>query len=610
MKYLPWLLVLLATSLFAENRHIAHNSLRLTEEGHVEVYQEGHWTPVVSDGLPLKALYPNYDPQARPFNSLDQHGDLALATTPFGLFRTKDQAKNWELVFGRRSVARYAFFTAVALSPLNTDLVAIGTSSHGIQISRNQGKTFSSFDIDLDLLSFGGNYVDSLTALDFSHSKENVLYASFGFRGIVLEINLETQETKNLDFGPDRGHYISEIEHVLDREEEYLSVRDENRYWRYRGGAWFAGDPAPQRPRMSPEKAKRMLAAADRYGIYVTSYQAMQAESLEAHLDFIQERGFNSIVIDFKDDNGHVTWDTVNPLARSIGAAKDRLDLDQLVQKVHQRGLYLIARVVVFKDPKLWRYANNKYAVWDYTTEKPWGHFIEREKEDGSTYFVQREFWVDTYSEEVWEYNVALAKELEERGVDEIQFDYIRFPSDGPTQNASYRYKKPHMTQMDALESFLIKARRELSIPISTDVFGFNGWYEMDYLGQNVRMISRYVDAISPMLYPSHFPWFFFGDGEYTQKAKMIYQEGSNRTYFMSEQAVHSRPYIQAFLMGPELEMDRATYFRYLEKQLEGVQESFGNGFLLWNNSNRYYMVPESIFQYTNRFRSTEVQLD
>jgi hypothetical protein len=146
---------------------------------------------------------------------------------------------------------------------------------------------------------------------------------------------------------------------------------------------------------------------------------------------------------------------------------------------------------------------------------------------------------VDTYSQEVWDYNISLSKELEKRGVDEIQFDYIRFPSDGPTQNAHYRFKKPHMTQMEALESFLMKARSELSVPISTDVFGFTGWYEMDYLGQNVRMMSRYVDVISPMLYPSHFPWFFFGTGEYTEKAKMIYQEGANRTYFMSELGVH-----------------------------------------------------------------------
>jgi hypothetical protein len=62
--------------------------------------------------------------------------------------------------------------------------------------------------------------------------------------------------------------------------------------------------------------------------------------------------------------------------------------------------------------------------------------------------------------------------------------------------------------------------------------------------------------------------------------------------------------------MGPELDMDKSTYFRYLVKQLEGVQESFGNGFLLWNASNKYYMVPESIFDYTNRFRSSEIELD
>jgi hypothetical protein len=535
IKNIFWLLIMVPMSLLAENSSGDEWILRLNQEGRVEAMDDGHWTPVQSEGLPLKALYPSYEPQPRPFNTLEQSGSIVLATTNLGLFKSQDSARSWEMVYSRLKVARYAFFTAMALSPLNNSLIALGTSSHGMHISKDQGKSFTEFDFDLELLSFGGNYIDSFTALEFSKTDENILYVSLGFRGIVLEVNLLTQEVKNLDFGPQRGHWISQIEHLKEGEDEYLLIRDENRYWRYRSGNWYSGEPAPQRPAMSPAKARRMLAARDRYGIYITSYHAMREDFLEAHLDFIQERGFNAIVIDFKDDNGKVTWDTDNPLARQIGATNDRLKLDEIVQKVHERGIYLIARVVVFKDPRLWTYANNKYAVWDNTTGRPWGHFKEVQNSDGSTSFVRREYWVDTYSQEVWDYNISLSKELEKRGVDEIQFDYIRFPSDGPTQNAHYRFKKPHMTQMEALESFLMKARSELSVPISTDVFGFTGWYEMDYLGQNVRMMSRYVDVISPMLYPSHFPWFFFGTGEYTEKAKMIYQEGANRTYFMSE---------------------------------------------------------------------------
>jgi len=111
--------------------------------------------------------------------------------------------------------------------------------------------------------------------------------------------------------------------------------------------------------------------------------------------------------------------------------------------------------------------------------------------------------------------------------------------------------------------------------------------------------MARYADVISSMFYPSHFPQAFYGTLPYNQKAKEIYYQGSNRTYLLAGGNIHSRPYVQAFLMGPELQKDTPEYQDYLVKQLQGVKESRGNGFLLWNNSNRYYMVPSSLRAYT-----------
>ena len=85
-----------------------------------------------------------------------------------------------------------------------------------------------------------------------------------------------------------------------------------------------------------------------------------------------------------------------------------------------------MARIVVFKDKHLSEYAGGKYAVWNYNTGKAW----VGTKDSAATTFYD-ENWVDPYCEEVWEYNVEIAKELISRGFDEVQFDYIRFPTDG-----------------------------------------------------------------------------------------------------------------------------------------------------------------------------------
>jgi hypothetical protein len=117
------------------------------------------------------------------------------------------------------------------------------------------------------------------------------------------------------------------------------------------------------------------------------------------------------------------------------------------------------------------------------------------------------EYWVDPFSEEVWEYNVAIARELVSRGFDEIQFDYIRFPTDGENLgNARYRWQEAGMDKESALMSFLSYARSHIQAPISIDIYGANGWYRTGArTGQDVELLARYVDVICPMFYPSHF---------------------------------------------------------------------------------------------------------
>jgi hypothetical protein len=335
--------------------------------------------------------------------------------------------------------------------------------------------------------------------------------------------------------------------------------------------------------------------AALRNGIYIRADRAIHA--FPEYLDLLAQHGMDSIVIDFKTDDGRLTYDSALPLARTIGAAPGPIKLDQLIADAHAAGIYVIARLVVFKDPFLYDWDSHRLAIWDAEQAGPWRHLVPAGDDSGDK--VQREYWVDPFSLEVWQYNVAVAEELAARGVDEIQFDYVRFPSDGPTERATYRYRRPGQRRMDAIESFLALARERLEVPISTDLFGFNSWYRAgNFIGQDIGVVSEYADVISPMFYPSHFPNHFLDDRSYNERAYAIYEAGVRRAQRMVQGRAHIRPYVQAFLIGRELRMEEDEYSRYLTRQLDGNRAAAGSGFTLWNASNRYYMVTEPLQPY------------
>ncbi len=227
------------------------------------------------------------------------------------------------------------------------------------------------------------------------------------------------------------------------------------------------------------------------------------------------------------------------------------------------------------------------------TAKAPWRYLKKSvDEETGEESFYQGEYWVDPYSEYVWDYNIAIAKELQDKGVDEVQFDYIRFPSDGDLGRITWRFRREGMGKLEALESFLAKARESLSIPLSTDVYGYCGWARIsNWVAQNIEMFSRYVDVVQPMFYPSHFPRDFLGSMEYLPRAKYIYQEGTRRAAYMVEGRSIIRPYVQAFRIGGELAFNQHVYSAYLVNQVQGSLQGAASGFTLWNASNDYYMV-------------------
>ncbi|MBR5966076.1 MAG: hypothetical protein IK015_08200 [Treponema sp.] len=329
--------------------------------------------------------------------------------------------------------------------------------------------------------------------------------------------------------------------------------------------------------------------------LYVPAYQAHLPGGFEKFKKLILDNKLNSLVIDMKDDYGLMRFDAQDPLLTQKGVvSKYALDLDKFVKTFKEENIYLIARIVVFKDRNLSNYNNGQYAVWDKKYNRQWQGISGTETlEDGTTQTrYYDEHWVDPFCPEVWEYNVAIAKELIARGFDEIQFDYIRFPTDGQNlYNASYRWQTAGMDKEGALRSFLSYARENIDAPIGIDIYGANGWYRSGTrTGQDVETLAQYVDVICPMFYPSHFEHKFMNYYPNEERPYRIYYYGTYRNTVIARDRVVVRPWVQAFFLN--VPYDRQFYDKeYVLKEVFGVRDSVDRGYMFWNNVANYVKI-------------------
>ncbi|GHV70065.1 hypothetical protein AGMMS49928_16130 [Spirochaetia bacterium] len=359
----------------------------------------------------------------------------------------------------------------------------------------------------------------------------------------------------------------------------------------------------------------QMIKAGNRDGIYLPVNHAMDSRSLAPYLRLMEERKLNMAVIDMKDDYGRLRFTPVDTSLTEKGRVFRPVDIDAFLKDMKARRIYTAARIVVFKDPELAKKENGRYAIWDSRANKPWVGYYDTKQPKGTgnpkdsnyktevlsssdpasevlrTYYD--ETWVDPYSETVWDYIVSVAKELADRGFDEIQFDYIRFPTDGVNLgDARYRWKDSEMDMDSAIISFLRHARSRLPVPISVDIYGANGWYRTGArTGQEVELLAPYVDVISPMYYPSHFEQDFLAQAPAIERPYRIYFQGTQRTARIARNQVIVRPYVQAFFLN--VSYDRRFYNpEYVLLESRGVRDAGRGGMTYWNNSGRYDDIP------------------
>jgi hypothetical protein len=298
---------------------------------------------------------------------------------------------------------------------------------------------------------------------------------------------------------------------------------------------------------------------------------------LDTLLELIDRTDVNAMVIDVKETDGNLYWATDLPAATAVGAVMQQplFQLDELLPKLKERGIYTIARMVVMKDNTLGS-ARPDLAVTNTATGEPW-----RDYRGG--------IWLDPYNAGVADYIAALAGDLADKGFDEVQLDYVRFFSDGDYATAdtnlpnTQSFRLPAIRRLFRLVSDALLTKRAF---FSADVFPISFIATDDQgIGQRPEVIMPYVDYFSPMVYPSHYGPFTFGfenpnDHPYEvidETLKLMNQERAGLRMVI-------RPWIQDFGYGP---FPPYTADQIIQ-EMKAASDNGAQGWMIWNAQARF----------------------
>ncbi|MFA6354482.1 MAG: putative glycoside hydrolase [Candidatus Paceibacterota bacterium] len=332
--------------------------------------------------------------------------------------------------------------------------------------------------------------------------------------------------------------------------------------------------------------------------VYATGWSAGSASQINHLVDLINQTELNAIIIDIKDYSGFVSYHISSPLIQESGADKEIriLQPNILIKRLHDNGIYVIARISTFQDGIL-AVAHPEWALKDKTTGKIW-----RDNKGLA--------WMDPTSKNVWDYNIAIARDALSRGFDEINFDYVRFPSDGGLSRIEFPVwdqKKP----MDlAIKDFFKYLRENLGqAKLSADLFGLT---TVDYtdlgIGQIIENAFPYFDYIDPMVYPSHYASGAFGlkkpalypyevvKNSITVAVKRLIKYNQPALPVTSSSIATStpkikedygvrakiRPWLQDFDLGMVYDA------KAVRAQITASDEGGGSGWMLWDPRNVY----------------------
>lgn len=353
-----------------------------------------------------------------------------------------------------------------------------------------------------------------------------------------------------------------------------------------------SGEPAPDPNADLPAQQPLPNPPAVIKAIYATGWSAGSEKKINYLINLIKNTELNAIVIDIKDYSGTLSYRTDLELPKKYGAesAIKILKPNALIKRLHDEGIYIIARQAVFQDPILAK-ARPEIALKSAVTGKIW------QDRKGL-------MWVDMAAKEAWDYNVAIAKDALARGFDEVNFDYIRFASDGNVDDIQYPVWDKKAERRAVLRDFFQYVRQFLAgAKISADLFG---WVTLSIddggIGQNIDDAYHYFDAVAPMVYPSHYHRGFQGyqnpalypyEVVYSSMAEAqkrlaeyqlaAQQSTSTEKYLVKNPAL--RPWLQDFDLGADYDAAK------VRSQIDAVYAAASGtpvGWMLWNPGNNY----------------------
>lgn len=308
-------------------------------------------------------------------------------------------------------------------------------------------------------------------------------------------------------------------------------------------------------------------------GIHLTSWVAGSKKSREKINKILDETEINTVVIAVKEYQGDVYIPGV-PLAEKNKVFVNAMpDIKEYVAELKAKGVYTIARIVVFKD-KAMAQKNPTMAV-----QNPDGTVWKDHKGNS---------WLDPYSKTAWDYNLSVAEAAQKLGFQEIQFDYIRYPSDGNTKLCRYSYENhtssSHANNLDRFLDYADKRLKPLGLYVSIDVFGLTPSVPHDMgIGQKFVQMTQWVDYVSPMVYPSH-----YAKGEYgipnpnSEPYRVVYKTMYDGKLKLGEHFTRLRPYLQDFSLGYKYGP------REVRAQIQACEDLGIKEWLLWSPSCNY----------------------
>jgi hypothetical protein len=317
-------------------------------------------------------------------------------------------------------------------------------------------------------------------------------------------------------------------------------------------------------------------------GLYITGNTVGLTSKFSQLVEMVETTELNALVIDVKNDHGLMTYPSQIEIVKEVGANRNApvKNMQEVIADLNSRGIYTIARIVVFKDPHL-------------PEQKP--EWALHKKTGGVWRDNKGVAWVNPYEQKVWDYNIAIAKEAALMGFKEIQFDYIRFPENARRVDLEVNYGENVVAKDEIIEEFLAYAREQLkdyNVHLAADVFGViaTSWGDNDKIGQTWERMTAQLEYICPMIYPSHYGPGYFGfkvpDANPYGTVREALIDSLERNASVKNPGI-IRPWLQSFTAS-WVPGNIKYGAQEVRKQIDAALELGIDEYLIWNASNRY----------------------